>query len=145
VFCQLHLCFVLVSSYLRLLFCVCVRCVLLQSRLTGGDRKATCVAKRKKSRAAKTLLGSGVRICRSSSENPFRLLPRILRASSFFLIFLIAREGYFCIVASMTQTDMLGKPSLLTAQRTGVKLRITQGHIRLYSRSEGNSSKGWKP
>jgi hypothetical protein len=49
------------------------------------------------------------------------------------------------LVASMTLTDMLGKPSLLTAQRRGVKLRITQGQIRPYSRSEGNSSKGWKP
>jgi hypothetical protein len=45
----------------------------------------------------------------------------------------------------MTQTDMLGKRSLLTAQRRGVKLRISQGQMRLYNRSERNSYKGWDP
>jgi len=42
---KLHLCFVLVGLYLKLrvVFCLYVRFVLSQSRLTGGEGKASSV------------------------------------------------------------------------------------------------------
>jgi hypothetical protein len=63
---------------------VSVRFVLLQSRLTSGDRKARALCREeKKSSAANTLPGSGVRICRSISEHPFRL-PTVAQNSPRF-------------------------------------------------------------